>query len=110
MQIQDRLAWGPGWPETGLVFTREDGTAVPPQWASVRFETLAYRAGLPPVRFHDLRHGAASLAKRPHISIPKFISAMLGHSRTSFTDVRFQLREHGVEGVGEFAELIFAAR
>ena len=32
---------------------------------SVRFETLAYRAGLPPVRFHDLRHGAASLARRP---------------------------------------------
>jgi integrase len=90
MQIQDRLAWGPGWPETGLVFTREDGTAVPPQWASVRFETLAYRAGLPPVRFHDLRHGAASLAKAAHLDT-KFISAMLGHSRTSFTDATYVL-------------------
>ena len=47
-QAADRLAWGLDWPETGLVFTREDGTAVPGQWASVRFETLAYRADLPP--------------------------------------------------------------
>jgi integrase len=62
-QSADRLAWGRDWPDNGLVFTREDGTPVPGQWVSVRFETLACRAGLPPVRFHDLRHGAASLAK-----------------------------------------------
>ena len=59
-QLAERLAWGEAWTDTGRVFTREDGTAVPGQWVSVRFETLAYRAGLPPVRFHDLRHGAAS--------------------------------------------------
>ncbi len=84
-QAADRLAWGPDWPDSDLVFTREDGTPVPGQWASVRFETLAYRAGLPPVRFHDLRHGAASLCKAAGLD-SKFISAMLGHSRTSFTD------------------------
>jgi integrase len=83
-QAADRLAWGRAWPDSGLVFTREDGTAVPPQWASVRFEVLAYRAGLPPVRFHDLRHGAASLCKAARIDT-KLISALLGHSRTSFT-------------------------
>ena len=44
---QSRL--GSDWTDTGLVFTREDGTGVPGQWVSVRFETLAYRAGLPPV-------------------------------------------------------------
>ena len=84
-QAADRLAWGRDWPETGLVFTREDGTPVPGQWVSVRFETLAYRAGLPPVRFHDLRHGAASLCKAAGLDT-KFISALLGHARTSFTD------------------------
>jgi integrase len=52
---------------------------------SVRFETLAFRAGLPPVRFHDLRHGAASLLKAAGVDT-KLISAILGHSRTSFTD------------------------
>lgn len=84
-QAAERLAWGPDWTDTGLVFTREDGTAVPPQWLSVRFETLAYRAGLPPVRFHDLRHGAASLCKAAKLDT-KYITALLGHSRTSFTD------------------------
>jgi integrase len=89
-QTADRLAWGPDWPETDRVFTREDGTPVPPQWLSVRFETLAYRAALPPVRFHDLRHGAASLCKAAGLDT-KFISALLGHSRTSFTDATYVL-------------------
>jgi integrase len=84
-QAAERLAWGPDWTDTGLLFTREDGTAVPPQWLSVRFETLAYRAGLPPVRFHDLRHGTASLCKAAKLDT-KYITALLGHSRTSFTD------------------------
>ncbi len=85
VQLAERLAWGEAWAGTGRVFTREDGTPVPGQWISVRFETLAFRAGLPPVRFHDLRHGAASLhyaAGAP----TKSISAMLGHARSSFTN------------------------
>lgn len=85
VQVADRLAWGEGWAESDLVFTRPDGSAVPAQWTSVRFELLAYRAGLPPIRFHDLRHGAASLQKAAGTDT-KVISAMLGHSRTSFTD------------------------
>jgi integrase len=67
------------------VFTREDGTAVPGQWVSVRFETLAFRAGLPPVRFHDLRHGAASFCKAAGLD-SKYIAALLGHSRYSFSE------------------------
>ena len=63
LQAADRLAWGRTGRTPVCVFTSEDGTAVPGQWVSVRFETLAFRAGLPPVRFHDLRHGAASLCK-----------------------------------------------
>ena len=34
----------------------------------------------------------------------------VGREPLLFGDVRFQLREHGVEGVGEFAELIAAPR
>jgi integrase len=84
-QAADRLAWGRDWTDTGRVFTREDGTDVPAQWVSTRFETLAFRAGLPPVRFHDLRHGAASLAKAAGLD-SKYIAALLGHARSSFTD------------------------
>jgi integrase len=81
----DRLVWGPDWPDTDLVFTREDGSPVPAQWTSTRFEILAYRSGVPPVRFHDLRHGTASLLKAAGVDT-KVISAILGHSKTSFTD------------------------
>ena len=42
-QAADQLAWGRDWPDTGLVFTREDGSPVPGQWISARFEILAYR-------------------------------------------------------------------
>ena len=89
-QDEERLGWGPAWTDTGLAFTREDGTAIPGQWLSRRFETLAFRSGLPPVRFHDLRHGAASLAKAAGLDT-KYISSILGHSRTSFTDKTYIL-------------------
>ena len=85
VQAADRLSWGPDWHDSGRVFTHEDGMPVTGQWIRTRFETLAFRAGLPPVRFHDLRHGAASLAKAAGQDT-KYISALLGHSRTSFTD------------------------
>jgi integrase len=63
---------------------------VPGAWVSARFETLAFRFGLPPIRLHDLRHGAASLCKAAGLDT-KFISALLGHSRTSFTDATYVL-------------------
>ena len=44
---------------------------------------FAFRAGLAPVRFHDLRHGAASQCKAAGLDT-KVISAPLGHSRTDF--------------------------
>ena len=87
-QAADRLAWGEAWADNGLVFTRPDGSPVPGQWVSVRFELLAFRAGLPPVRFHDLRHGVGSRMKAAG-SDTKPISAVLGHSRTSFTDATY---------------------
>ena len=87
-QAADRLAWGRDWAGTDRVFTHEDGTPVTGQWASRRFQLLAFRAGLPPVRFHDLRHCAASLLKASGADT-KVISAQLGHSRTSFTDWQY---------------------
>lgn len=83
-QLAERIAWGPAWTDSGRVFTREDGTALRPEWVSVRFATLTGRAGLPPIRLHDLRHGAATMllaAGQP----PKVISEILGHATVAFT-------------------------
>ncbi len=60
-QIASRLQWGPAWVDSGKVFTREDGSVLHPATVTNRFQALAGAATLPPIRLHDLRHGAASL-------------------------------------------------
>jgi integrase len=83
-QLAERIAWAAVWTDTGRVFTREDGTALRPGAVSEHFATVVARLGLPPVRFHDLRHGAATMllaAGQP----PKVISETLGHSTVAFT-------------------------
>jgi integrase len=40
---------------------------------------------LPPIRFHELRHGAATLARAAGVD-RKIVSQTLGHARVSFTD------------------------
>jgi integrase len=89
-QDAERAIVGRAWLAGDRVFTRADGTPVPAQWISRRFETLAFRADLPPVRFHDLRHGAASLSKLGGLD-SKYIRELLGHSRTAFTDDTYVL-------------------
>ena len=83
-QAADRLAAGPGWTDTGLVFTREDGTALHPAAVTDRFHDLLDDAGLPPVRLHDLRHGAATLALAAGTDL-KIVQGMLGHSTITLT-------------------------
>jgi integrase len=60
-QVAERLAWGPSWTDSGLVFTREDGSLIHPHRLSIWFGRLVKAAGLPRIRFHDLRHTHASL-------------------------------------------------
>jgi integrase len=61
-QEQERSLWGTDWKDSGLVFTREDGSGLRPEYATRHFQKLAARAGLPAIRLHDLRHTNASLA------------------------------------------------
>ncbi|MGP4026172.1 tyrosine-type recombinase/integrase [Actinomadura sp. 3N407] len=118
-QKSERLAAGPAWVNSGLVFTRPDGSPLRPEWVSQRFELLItqytairrrhevqkwgipqiakrHRVGeakvraalaggpLPPIRFHDLRHGAATLSLAAGVEM-KVVSETLGHARSSFT-------------------------
>ena len=84
VQQEARLLWGPCWTETGLVFTHEDGRALNPNGVSQRFERLAARHDMPPIRLHDLRHVAATLALTAGVDI-KVVSEQLGHSTTQIT-------------------------
>jgi integrase len=61
-QLQERLAWGPAWVDTGLVFTREDGQVLHPEHVTKRFARLGRDAGLPPITLHGVRHSYATAA------------------------------------------------
>jgi len=92
-QLAERLAWGSAWTDSGRVFTREDGTPPRPGWLSERFGTLSARADLPPVTFHGLRHGAATMLFAAGQPI-KVISEILGHTTSAFTaDVYTEVAE-----------------
>jgi integrase len=47
--------------DDGLVFVTPRGLAVNGSWLTKHFQALLEHAGLPRMRLHDLRHGAASL-------------------------------------------------
>lgn len=83
-QLADRMAHGHGWVESGKVFCREDGSPLHPNAVSDMFEDLTIGAGLPPIRLHDLRHGAASLMLAAGVDM-KIIQETLGHSSVVLT-------------------------
>jgi integrase len=83
-QVEERRTWGAAWHDTGLLFTREDGSQLHPDTATTVFEQLHRAAGLPPIRLHDLRHTAASLALAAGVPL-KVVSEQLGHSSLAIT-------------------------
>ena len=60
-QDAERTKWGDAYADSGLVFCRENGHPLRPEYVTRRMQTLAKAAGLPRKRLHDLRHGSASL-------------------------------------------------
>jgi integrase len=94
-----RVAWGPAWNDAELVFTREDGRPLRPEYATRHFQAIAERAGLPAIRPHDLRHTSASLALAAGVEM-KVVSDRLGHSQISTTA---DLYTHVSRGLGRAA-------
>jgi integrase len=60
-QDKEKEAAGDAWADSGFEFTDELGNALHPATVTDTFHMIAYLAGLPPIRLHDLRHGAATL-------------------------------------------------
>ncbi|MEV0277822.1 site-specific integrase [Streptomyces sp. NPDC050610] len=83
-QDREREEWGSAWVETGRVFAKENGEMLHPANVTRRFIELYEEIGLPPVRLHDLRHGAATLAHAAGADL-KDIQEMLGHSSITIT-------------------------
>ncbi|MFD0883707.1 tyrosine-type recombinase/integrase [Streptosporangium algeriense] len=83
-QRRERMAAGADWTDTGLIYTAENGSALREEYVSERFAAIVKAAELPPIRFHDLRHCAASMMLVAGVDM-KVVSATLGHARYSFT-------------------------
>ena len=83
-QAQKRLKLDTAWEDYDLVFADEIGRPVSP-WILIRhFQALLAKADLPKIRFHDLRHTAATLLLGRGVH-PKIVSEMLGHSNIATT-------------------------
>jgi len=69
---------------SGYVFTNLRGQPLHPEYLYYALKKLIQRADLPPIRLHDLRHTAASLALEAGADL-KVVSDQLGHSSIVLT-------------------------
>ncbi|MEV0560873.1 site-specific integrase [Dactylosporangium sp. NPDC050588] len=83
-QRLERLAAGRAWQDTGYVFTRVDGRPLHPSYLTQRFLNICRSTDLPPIRLHDLRRGAASLARQAGADL-KTVQDQLGHASIVLT-------------------------
>ena len=79
-----RRAEGSAWVDLDLVCDRGDGSPRHPDTLSSGWYSFLKRSGLPHVRFHDLRHGHATLLLLARVH-PKVVSERLGHASVGIT-------------------------
>ncbi len=84
-QLKEKLKVGPAWQEHDYVFCTAIGTHLNPTRDILdQLKKLLEKAGLPAIRFHDLRHSAATALLALGTN-PKIVQEVLGHSAISIT-------------------------
>jgi integrase len=84
-QAHDRLVAGMSWEDHGLAFTNRIGRPIEPILLHREYKSLLKKSGLRiTLRFHDLRHSAASLLLAQGVH-PRAIMELLGHSSITVT-------------------------
>ncbi len=101
-QFQQRMNFSSERLEIDLIFTEEDGSPLRYGKLNRRFKALLEDAGLPKIRFHDLRHTAATQMLINGVDILT-VSKRLGHSKSSIT---LDTYGHMIPGVQEKAASI----
>ena len=101
----DRLPVAQPYQDHKLVFCRDDGLPLDPDYVSERFRRLVRWFGLPRIRFHDLRHTFATLSLKAGIQT-EVVSRILGHRHPATTQAIYQ---HAVPALEEEAISLFAA-
>lgn len=84
-QVAERLAVGAAWQDGwDLVFASTIGTPLDGRNVAHRFEDLLRRAELPRIRFHDMRHSAATFQLLTGTPM-RVVMENLGHSQIGTT-------------------------
>ena len=83
-QDQIRIEAGNKWSERGLVFCNGYGGFLNAERVVAKFHKLLVDADLPYMRFHDLRHSAATILLAAGVH-PKVVQERLGHSKIAMT-------------------------
>ncbi|HZU18871.1 MAG TPA: site-specific integrase [Candidatus Dormibacteraeota bacterium] len=86
LQAEERLRAGSSWQDKwgDLVFREPDGSPLRGTKATQRLQAQLARLGLPRIRFHDLRHSAATFLALSGIPVATAM-AVLGHSTSATT-------------------------
>lgn len=82
LQAEERLRAGSAWADGDLVFASTVGTPLDASNVRVLYRATLRRAGLPVIRFHDLRHSAATLLLEAGVH-PRSVADRLGHATPS---------------------------
>lgn len=105
---QQRKLAGGKWAERGLVFPTEHGTPQGPANVWYAWQQVLKRLEMPPTKFHNLRHTAASLALQADVPLWK-VSKMLGHRDVAVTfRVYSHLTPEGQEDIADRMENVLA--
>jgi integrase len=97
-QAEERLRAGANWRDMGLVFASEIGTPLDARNVTHKhFKPLLKRAGLPNIRFHDLRHSCATILLSRGVH-PTYVQNLLGHKSVKLTLDRYS---HWMPSMGE---------
>jgi integrase len=83
-QQQEQAVAGNAWPDSGYVFATPTGQPIDPSNLSRVFTALCRHAGLRRIRFHDLRHSAATLLLEQGVELV-VIKELLGHAHIGVT-------------------------
>jgi len=83
-QDRERAQLAGEWEDHELVFCTRRGRPLSSRNVYRRYKELLKKGGLPDIRFHDLRHTAATLLLAGKVN-PKVVSEMLGHASVVIT-------------------------
>jgi hypothetical protein len=95
-QEDERKLAGSAWCETGMVFAAHKGTLLEPRNMLREYYRLRHKAHLPKIRFHDLRHSAATILNMAGIP-DEVIQKLLGHASVRTTQEIYMHLTPGAE-------------